>query len=51
MLGGNLGSLFYEDVSVMQPNVGAQLAQLVECRTLDCKGAGSNLTRGMMLCP
>lgn len=30
---------------------GAQLAQLVEWQTLDCKVAGSNLTRATMLCP
>ena len=29
----------------------APLAQLVECRTHDLKVAGSNLTRGAMLCP
>ena len=29
---------------------GAPLAQLVECQTLDRKVAGSNLTRGTMLC-
>ena len=50
MLGGNLGSLFYGDVYMMQLNVGAHLAQLVEYRTLDCKGAGSNLARGVVLC-
>ena len=30
---------------------GAPLAQLVECRTLDRKVVGSNLTRGAVLCP
>ena len=30
---------------------GAPLAQLVECRTLDRKVPGSNLTRGAVLCP
>ena len=30
---------------------GAPLAQLVECRTLDCKVAGLNLSRGKVLCP
>ena len=30
---------------------GAPLAQLVECRTLDRKVAGSNLARGAVLCP
>ena len=29
----------------------AALTQLVECRTLDRRVAGSNLTLGMMLCP
>ena len=29
----------------------APLAQLVECRTLNRKVAGSNLTRGAVLCP
>ena len=29
---------------------GSPLAQLVECRTLDRKVAGSNLTRGAVLC-
>ena len=30
---------------------GAPLAQFVECRTLDCKVVGSNLTKGAVLCP
>ena len=30
--------------------IGASLAQLVELRTLDRKVAGSNLTRGAVLC-
>ena len=30
---------------------GAPLAQLVECQTLDREVAGSNLTRGVVLCP
>ena len=30
---------------------GAPLAQLVECRSLDRKVTGSNLTRGEVLCP
>ena len=29
----------------------AALAQLVECRTLDRRVVGSNLTLGTMLCP
>ena len=44
----------------MRPTVGkptmwgstiTALAQLVDCRTLDHKVAGSNLTRGVVLCP
>ena len=31
--------------------MGAPLAQLVECRTLDRKVVGLNLTRGAVLCP
>ena len=30
---------------------GAQLAQMVECQTLDRKVAGSYLNRGVVLCP
>ena len=31
--------------------LGELLAQLVECRTFDCKVSGSNFTRGAVLCP
>ena len=30
---------------------GAPLAHLVECHTLDRKVVGTNLTRGVVLCP
>ena len=36
---------------VLKINMGAPLAQLVECRTRDCKVMGLNLTRGAVLCP
>ena len=42
MLGGNLGSLLYGDVSVMT-FLAWSSAQLVESQGLDCKVTGSNL--------
>ena len=42
MLGGNLGSLLYGDVSMMT-FLAWSTAQLVENQALDCKVTGSNL--------
>ena len=43
---------FYRYLTLQSQNcVGAPLAQLVECQTLDHKVAGSNLTRGTVLSP
>ena len=41
------GNCFYP---VTLDNRGALVAKLIECQTLDRKVAGSNLTRGTVLC-
>ena len=42
---------FYFIMTIHNITRGAPLALLVECRTLDRKVAGSNHTRGAVLCP
>ena len=38
--------MHFKKLSTLMANAGAPIAQLVECRTLDCKVMGLNLTRG-----
>ena len=44
-------NLLHADCDNQSGQMGAQLAQLVECQTLDRKVTGSKLTRGALLFP